>query len=102
MIGWPRAVQHQYTVPMRYLAQIAGTILLTGCVTASPVLPTGDNTYMIDVVSHNQWKQAIETAVVQANAFCASKNQLVTINNSTTAGTDMMSSSKAQVWFTCK
>jgi hypothetical protein len=84
------------------ISVIGAITILAGCVTASPVLPTGDNAYMIDVVSHNQWKQAIETAVVQANAFCASKNQRATIDNSTTAGTDMMSSSKAQVWFTCK
>jgi hypothetical protein len=75
---------------------------LAGCVTASPVLPVGDNAYMISVVSHNQWKEAIETGVVQANEFCASKHQKATIDRSTTAGTDMMSSSKAQVWFSCK
>ena len=84
------------------ISVIGAIAILAGCVTASPVLLTGDNAYMIDVVSHNQWKQAIETGVVQANAYCASKNQRATITSSTTAGPDMMSSSKAQVWFTCK
>jgi hypothetical protein len=77
-------------------------LMIGGCVSTSPVLPTGENTYMISVVSHSQWNEAIETGVTQANAFCASKNLKATINNSTTAGTDFMSSSKAQVWFTCQ
>ena len=75
--------------------------VLSGCVSTSPVLPTGDHAYMISVVSHAQWKEAIESGVMQANEFCAKQNRKATITNSTTAGTDMMSSSKAQVWFTC-
>lgn len=77
-------------------------ILLVGCVTTSPVLPVGDNTYLISVVSHNQWSEAIESGVLQANQFCAGKNLKAIVTNSTTAGTSMMSSSKAQIWFTCK
>ncbi len=57
---------------------------------------------MISVVSHAQWKEAIERGVTGANEFCAKQNRKATITNSTTAGTDMMSSSKAQVWFTCE
>lgn len=77
-------------------------LVLSGCVSTSPVLPTGDDAYMISVVSHAQWKEAIETGVMQANEFCAKRDRKATITNTTTAGTDMMSSSKAQVWFTCK
>lgn len=39
---------------------------------------------------------------MEANMFCAKQNLKATITNSTTAGTDLMSSSKSQVWFTCK
>lgn len=77
-------------------------LILGGCVSVSPVLPTGNNAYMVSIVSHNQWKEAIERGVVEADKFCARQNRIAKVTNSTTAGTDMMSSSKAQVWFTCE
>jgi hypothetical protein len=76
--------------------------LQTGCVSVSPALPVGDNTYMISVVSHSQWSEAIESGIAQANEFCADKHLKAVITNTTTAGTDFMSSSKAQVWFQCQ
>lgn len=75
---------------------------LVGCVSVSPVMSTGNNTYLISVVSHAQWSEAIETGVAQANQFCAAKGQMAAIANTSTAGTDLMSSSKAQVWFSCE
>ena len=78
------------------------SIVLGGCVSVSPVLSTGDHAFMISVVSHNQWKEAIESGITQANDYCAKQSLKATITNTTTAGTDFMSSSKAQVWFTCK
>jgi len=77
-------------------------LALGGCVSVSPALPTGDHSYMISVVSHAQWSEAIERGVVEANSFCASQGLKATITNSTTSGTDLMSSSKAQVWFICR
>jgi hypothetical protein len=75
--------------------------LAAGCVSVSQPLPTGDNAYLISVVSHNQWKEAIERGVKEANQFCAGKDEIATVTKTTTVGTDMMSSSKAQVWFSC-
>lgn len=76
--------------------------VVSGCVSVSPVLPTGENEYMISVVSHNQGKEAIVSGIQQANAFCAKSNRTAEVTATKTAGTDLMSSSKAQVWFTCE
>jgi hypothetical protein len=81
---------------------LIGIVLLTAaCVSVSSPLSVGDNAYLISVVSHAQWKEAIESGVNQANRFCASKGLRATVTNTSTAGTDFMSSSKAQVWFSC-
>jgi putative hemolysin len=76
-------------------------LLVAGCVSVSPPFSVGDNAYLISVVSHAQWKEAIESGVNQANQFCANKGLRATVTNTSTAGTDFMSSSKAQVWFSC-
>ena len=86
---------------MKTLLATTSLGILGGCVSASPVLPTGENSYMISIVSHNQWKEAIERGVIEANQFCSKQGKKATVKNSTTAGTDLMSSSKAQVWFSC-
>jgi hypothetical protein len=82
-------------------AVIALTVALTACANVSPVMPTGNNSYMISVVSHSQFSEALIKANHDAEAYCASQGKKVVINSADTAGTKFMSSSSARVQFSC-
>jgi hypothetical protein len=86
---------------MKYLA--LGLIAsLVGCAAESPVVPTGKNTYMVSVVSHNQFgNPAIIKATALANQYCENQGRGVVVTETQQAGTQMMSSSSAQVQFEC-
>jgi hypothetical protein len=76
-------------------------MLSAACAQVSPVIPTGNNSYMISVVSHSQFSEAMIKANKDADAYCASLGKKVVINHMDTAGTQFMSSSSARVQFSC-
>jgi hypothetical protein len=78
-----------------------GGILSAACAQVSPVMPTGNNSYMISVVSHSQFSEAMVKANTDANEYCAKQGKKVVINHMDTAGTQFMSSSSARVQFSC-
>jgi hypothetical protein len=75
--------------------------LLTACAQVSPVILTGNNSYMISVVSHSQFSEAMVKASTDANQYCTNLGKKVVINHMDTAGTQFMSSSSARVQFSC-
>jgi hypothetical protein len=75
--------------------------MLAGCVSTSPVMSTGKNSYLVTVQSHQQWHKAIIDGVQTANSFCASKGMLAVLNHTETGGTEFMASSTASVQFSC-
>jgi hypothetical protein len=80
---------------------LAFMAVLSGCAQVSPVMPTGNNSYMISVVSHSQFSEAMVKANQQANAYCVSLGKKLVIDHMDTAGTQFMSSSSAKVQFSC-
>jgi hypothetical protein len=74
---------------------------VVACAQVSPVIPTGNNSYMISVVSHSQFSEAMVKATTDANTYCTSLGKKVVINHMDTAGTQFMSSSSARVQFSC-
>jgi hypothetical protein len=80
---------------------VIATVALTACANVSPVMPTGNNSYMVSVVSHSQFGEALVRANHDADAYCASQGKKVVINSADTAGTKFMSSSSARVQFSC-
>jgi hypothetical protein len=82
-------------------AIIVAALILSGCAQVSPVLSTGNNSYMISVVSHSQFSEAMVKASADADKYCATLGKKVVINHMDTAGTQFMSSSSARVQFSC-
>jgi hypothetical protein len=76
-------------------------VLVNGCVSTSPVMSTGRNSYLVTVQSHNQWHKAIIDGVQQANSYCQSKGMLAVVNQTQQGGTEFMASSTATVQFSC-
>lgn len=74
---------------------------VTACAQVSPVIPTGNNSYMISVVSHSQFSDAMVKASTDAGAYCTNLGKKVVVNHMDTAGTQFMSSSSAKVQFSC-
>jgi hypothetical protein len=86
---------------MRINAVIVGTLALVACAETSPVISTGNNSYLISVVSHSQFSQAMTQATTDANKYCADAGKKVVITHMDTQGTQFMSSSSAKVQFSC-
>jgi hypothetical protein len=63
--------------------------------------PGRNNPYIISVVSHSQFSEALIRANRDADAYCANQGKKVVINSIDTAGTQFMSSSSARVQFSC-
>jgi predicted RNA-binding Zn-ribbon protein involved in translation (DUF1610 family) len=78
-----RAVQHLYTVPMRYWAILPLSILLAGCETSSPVVPAGKDSYMVSShVGACVSCSATVTSLQTANAYCAKQGKVAIVRNS--------------------
>jgi hypothetical protein len=65
-------------------------LIVAGCTDVSPVMPTGNNSYMVSVVSHSQWRDAVIKATTDANAYCTTQGKKAVINHMDTAGTQFM------------
>jgi putative hemolysin len=86
---------------MKTLITVMMVALLGACVSTSPVMSTGRNSYLVTVQSHNQWHKAIIDGVQQANSYCQSKGMLAVVNQTQQGGTEFMASSTATVQFSC-
>jgi len=81
---------------------IGSLLLVAGCTAQSPIVPTGKDTYLVSVVSHNQFGDpAVIKATTLANEFCEKQGRGIVVIETQQAGTQMMSSSSAQVQFEC-
>jgi len=91
--------RHRRQCPSKKRAAATLFMLLCGgggCVSVSPGMPVAENAL------HRLGRFTTTSGVKRLRAeYCAGKNQHATVTKTSTAGTDMMSSSEAQVWFTC-
>jgi hypothetical protein len=63
----------------------------------SPIVGKHD----LDCVPRTQWNEAFVKATTDANDYCTKQGKKTVINHMDTAGTQVMSSSTAQVQFSC-
>lgn len=77
------------------------SLAVVACAQVSPLISTGNNSYIISVVSHSQFSEAMVQATQEANRYCEDRGKKVVINHVDTQGTQMMSSSSAHVQFSC-
>lgn len=80
---------------------VSALLALAGCAEVSPVMSTGNNSYLISVVSHSQFSEALVKATTEAGEYCTRQGKHVVVNQTDTAGTQFMSSCSARVQFAC-
>lgn len=89
---------------MRAMASaLAAGVLLSGCVTATDVVSTGPNTYL--VVGHasggmNSGKGHV-AAIEKANAFCADKHLVAKVTNMEQVGNASVFGESDNITFQC-
>jgi hypothetical protein len=74
---------------------------LSACANVSPVMETGNNSYMVSVVSHSQFNEALIKANQEAAQYCAKQGKKIVVHQLDMKGTEFMSSSSARVQFSC-
>lgn len=85
------------------IAVFAVVALLTGCVTASEIVPAGKDSYMISASAMgglNSGKGIIE-ATKTANAYCAKSGKFIVIRHSETGGNAGFGGEHSNLIFTC-
>lgn len=83
---------------------IAITALLSGCARVGPIVPYGEDTYIInaDNMLGNRSKNYLQVrAIEKANAYCNQQGKMARVQNSTGAGAQMWGGTSANVIFTC-
>lgn len=79
-------------------------LALFGCAKVGKVVPYGPDTYIInaDNAAGMRSKNYLQVrAIEKANAFCAQRGKVVSVQNATGAGAHMWSGTSANVIFTC-
>jgi hypothetical protein len=78
------------------------TLLISGCVVSSPVVPAGNNTYMVSSRSRACLKCTMaSTALQTANQFCASKGKSLVIHNTSGYMNPFGYNAENQLIFSC-
>ncbi len=77
-------------------------LLVSGCLVSSPIVPSGDNTYVVSSRSSTCFRCApAATALKTANEFCANKGKSLVIRNTSGYMDPFGYNSSSQLVFSC-
>jgi hypothetical protein len=87
-----------------YIIAGVGSIIVTGCVTASKVTSTASGIYVIQGRAVGPWNADKERtkALTQATAFCMRRSQRVVLHNIDESGHAALLGERATITFECE